>query len=191
MDSSKFSLKLFTKNPQVDVDAVVPVFHGFIQRQALAAHLLVDVADYKHVPTGPGILLISHEANLGIDLADNRPGLLYARKQRLSGDLASRIRETFAHTLRFAQLLEADPALNGAYAFATNDIHFRVLDRLHAPNTAETFTAVRPALETVLKQLTGGTNYSLEHHKDPKLPFEIRIQTQPSDVTTLLTRLGA
>ena len=55
-------------------------------------HLLIDVADYEHVPNGPGTVLVSHEANIHLDLADGRPGLLYIRKQPLKGDLRERIR---------------------------------------------------------------------------------------------------
>jgi len=55
----------------------IPVFHGWIQRQALPEHLLIDVHDYSHVPGGPGILLVAHEANISVDTT----GLTYTRKQ--------------------------------------------------------------------------------------------------------------
>ena len=35
----------------------VPVFHRWIQTQAVRDQLLIDVADYEHVPEGPGVLL--------------------------------------------------------------------------------------------------------------------------------------
>ena len=44
---------------------------------------MVDVADYKHMIDGPGIMLISHEGNFSIDLQDGEVGFMYIRKQPL------------------------------------------------------------------------------------------------------------
>jgi len=93
MDSSKFAFKFFLENPAaLKPGEVVPVFHNFIQTHGVPDHLLIDVADYEHVPNGPGTVLVSHEANIHLDLADGRPGLLYVRKQPLKGDMRERIR---------------------------------------------------------------------------------------------------
>lgn len=78
----KFGIKLFITNPAAKpLKDFIPVFHGWIQQQALPGHMLLDVHDYSHVHHGPGILLVSHEANLNIDEADGRRGLVYLRKQ--------------------------------------------------------------------------------------------------------------
>src|SRR5258706_13193320 len=80
MDSSKLAVKFFaTDASALHAEVFVPIFHKWIQTRALPDHLLIDVADYKHVPAGPGTVLVAHEANLSIDQADNRLGLLYAR----------------------------------------------------------------------------------------------------------------
>ena len=39
---------------------------GF-RTHAVPDHLLIDVADYAHVPNGPGTVLVAHEANIHID----------------------------------------------------------------------------------------------------------------------------
>jgi hypothetical protein len=84
-DTYKFGVKLFFANPAAKpLKEFIPVFHGWIQRQALPGHLLIDVHDYSHVHHGPGILLVSHEANLSIDEAEGRRGLVYIRKQPAS-----------------------------------------------------------------------------------------------------------
>ena len=80
MDSHKLAIKFFAEgSPDLGHDAFIPVFHSWIQQHALKDHLLIDVADYKHVKSGPGTVLVSHEANLSTDLAGDRLGLLYAR----------------------------------------------------------------------------------------------------------------
>jgi hypothetical protein len=82
MTTYKFGVKLFFTNPPTKpLKDFIPVFHGWIQRQALPGHMLLDVHDYSHVHHGPGILLVTHEANISIDEAEGRRGLVYIRKQ--------------------------------------------------------------------------------------------------------------
>src|SRR5882757_7269132 len=101
MDSSKLAVKFFaTDASALHAEVFVPIFHKWIQTRALPDHLLIDVADYKHVPSGPGTVLVAHEANLSTDQADNRLGLLYARKQPIAGDLTERLRVTFRSALQ-------------------------------------------------------------------------------------------
>jgi hypothetical protein len=85
MTTHKFGVKLFITNPGAKaLKDFIPVFHGWIQRQALPGHMLLDVHDYSHVHHGPGILLVAHEANLSLDEAVGRRGLVYIRKQPAS-----------------------------------------------------------------------------------------------------------
>src|SRR5215218_1547837 len=106
MDSHKLVLKFFLDDPAaVPESAFVPVFHSFIQTHALADHLLIDVADYRHVPDGPGTLLVSHKANVYMDHAvGGKLGLMYQRKQPFAGadNFRQRLAATFAATLRAA-----------------------------------------------------------------------------------------
>lgn len=82
LGTHKFGVKFFITNPEArPLRDFIPVFHGWIQRQALPGHLLIDVHDYSHVHHGPGILLVAHEANISLDQAEGRPGLLYLRKR--------------------------------------------------------------------------------------------------------------
>ncbi len=74
------NVKLFVRDPEkVDLEAVVPVFHSWIQGQ-IFDELLLDVADYSHVPDGPGVVLIGHEADYALDNTDGRLGVRYNRK---------------------------------------------------------------------------------------------------------------
>ena len=58
MELNHINVKLLVKNPEeVDLEPVVPVFHNWIQGQIYDEQLL-DVADYRHVPAGPGAILI-------------------------------------------------------------------------------------------------------------------------------------
>jgi hypothetical protein len=192
MDSHKLVLKLFAENPSaVPHAAFVPVFHSLIQAHALPDHLLIDVSDYQHVHNGPGTLLVAHEANIYLDNGEGRPGLLYQRKQPFAGAQTPRDRlaQTFIATLRVAARLEADPALEGKLRFATNEIVFRVNDRLLAPNTPQTFAALEPTLRAFMGELTEGARVTLDPRHDPLTPFEVRIKTdRPASANDLLAR---
>ena len=190
MDSSKLAVKFFlTDASSFDQHALVPLFHQWIQTHALADHLLIDVADYRHVRSGPGTVLVAHEANLSADSAENRPGLLYARKTPIEGDFADRLRVVFRAALQAVSLLETASSLEGKVRFRTDNPIFRINDRLFAPNTAETFAEIRPALEAFLAGLYGGP-VKLAHRPHSETVFELSVTASSSPpVWELLNRL--
>jgi len=74
-------VKVFARQPvSIDQGEAIAVFHRWIQDR-VCPEMLIDVADYRHVPNGPGVMLIGHEANYSLDSAKGRLGLLYSRKQ--------------------------------------------------------------------------------------------------------------
>jgi hypothetical protein len=92
----KFGVRLFLAGKTKPVVEFIPIFHGWIQRKALAGHQLIDVHDYSHVTGGPGILLVAHEANLNFD----GQSLTYIRKQPAT------LAEILAHARQAVKLLE-------------------------------------------------------------------------------------
>jgi hypothetical protein len=142
MDSSKLSFKLFIDQPpeSLDLERFVPIFHSWIQTRAIADHLLIDVADYAHVHNGPGIVLVSHEANYSLDTRGGRAGLTYQRKQPIPGTFAERLGAAFHSTQQAASLLSQH------VRFRTDESELRICDRLRAPNTSQTFESVKPDL---------------------------------------------
>lgn len=191
MHSSKIAVKFFVRDATgIDPHAYGLAFHHWIQTHALPDHLLIDVADYRHVPTGPGTVLVAHEANLSIDSANNQLGLLYLRKQSIDGDLATRIKAVFRAELLAASLLEQAPSLAGKLSFRTDNPLLRINDRLLAPNTAETFRVVQPALQTFLAKLYGNP-VQLTHQPNDETLFQVQIAAPSSlSVADLLKRLG-
>ena len=197
MQSHKISLKFFAEDPgavtDLPGDAFVHVFHSWIQRQAFPDHLLVDVADYHHVPNGPGTVLVSHEANIHLDFSEGRPGLLYVRKQPYAAaqTVADRIRATFRAAVTACELLEQEPGLEGRLRFKSGEVVLRIHDRLLAPNTPETFADLKPDLQVVLSELYVGSDVALEHRPSPATLFEVRITaTHPPRLAELLQRVG-
>jgi hypothetical protein len=197
MQSHKFSLKFFAddagKVNALPGDTFLRVFHSWIQRQALPDHLLIDVADYHHVPDGPGTVLVSHEANIHLDHTEGRPGLLYVRKQPCpdADTPQDRLRATFRAALAACDLLEQEAAVQGRVRFSTGEVALRVHDRLLAPNTPETFEKLKPDLQAVLSELYANSDVAIEHRPSAEKLFEVRIKaTQPPSLAELLRRVG-
>ena len=109
----RIKAKVFFSAP-VDLEEITLVFNRWIREQRLDGHLLIDIADYRHVPGGPGVILVGHEADIAIDLGDGRPGLAYIRKRswpdadRPDGDpLRLRIRTVLGWLVRVAAELRS------------------------------------------------------------------------------------
>ena len=156
MTSSKINVKFFLpEGAEVREDQVVPAFHSWIQSHAVAGHMLIDVADYGHVHHGPGVVLVSHEANFYLDHTGGRIGLLYQRKQPLEGDLPRRIGQAIEAALGACALLESTPALGGA-RFDRRRVQIQFNDRLNAPNTPQMAAELAPAVAAAAGQALGG-----------------------------------
>ncbi len=106
MDIGQVNVKFFVENPEaVDLEAFLTIFNNWIQSHA-TEELLVDVADYRHVFAGPGVVLIGHEANYSLDNAGERLGLLYNRKADVPGTNQERLRQAVRAALLAAQRLD-------------------------------------------------------------------------------------
>jgi hypothetical protein len=172
------------------------VFHHWIQSQCLD-ELLIDVADYRHVHNGPGVILIAHDAHYARDAAGGRLGLLYSRRRethpsrRAIDDTRERLASVFLCALSACQRLEADTAFQGRLRFRTDGLTLRVNDRLYAPNTLDAFQAVYEELAAFLRTLYPDRALEVSHASDAasRLTLEIKAAEDPG-VDTLLTRLG-
>jgi hypothetical protein len=153
-----------------DLDPVIPVFHGWIQKRVLP-ELLIDVADYRHAHHGPGIVLIGHEADYSIDNTDGRLGLRYNRKAQIAGNNHEKLAQAFRAAITAVRLLQSDTRLSNKLHFKGQDIELFINDRLLAPTNDQTRQAVDPGLRAFLKKLFAGAEYSLRYESDPRRLF--------------------
>jgi hypothetical protein len=178
MQTQKIQVKLYaTDEAKIDLPALVPVLHGWI-REKKVEDALVDVANYDHVPKGPGVVLIGVASDYYLDLGEGRPGLLYSRKREAEGSLRERVADAFRRAFVAASLLESEEALE--LRFGTSEILFRIPDRLNAPNEDATLEEVRPVLDEVLGTLFGSGAYELERAGEPRDVFTVRIRIKAS-----------
>ncbi len=163
------NVKIFAE-PPVDFGPAVTVFHRWIQ-DSVCEELLIDVADYRHVPAGPGVVLVGHEANYSLDNSRNRPGLLYNRKAPVEDGLVQALRAALRACIR----LEQEPEFEGRLRFDTGALEITINDRLLAPNTDETFGALRPRLEAALAAVYGPRPFRIERVGEPRERLRVAV----------------
>jgi hypothetical protein len=163
------NLKIFVVDAvAIDVADAVGVFHQWI-KDTVCPEMLIDVAEYRHVPAGPGVLLIGLEANYSFDERENRLGLLYNRKDTLDGTFQSRLVQAHQAALAACDRLEKEPVFGGKLKFDQSKLEVFINDRLLAPNTDETWQALEPELK---KYFPGST---IERHGEPRDLFRVSV----------------
>jgi hypothetical protein len=174
MESQRYAFKLFAE-PAANVPShdLVLFFHRVIQDRLLD-ETTVDVTDYSHVPNGPGVMLICHEAHYSMDRGEGLLGLKCATKRGATGDARARLRRVIGKTLRAAAALEKHEILGGRLRFDTKSALFSIEDRLVAPPTDESFAAIAPALGEQIQALWGATP-ALARTGTAKECFQVRI----------------
>ncbi len=108
----KFGIKLFCEpGTSPEAVALIPIFHRWIQERWLPLSL-IDVADYSHVPNGPGVMLVTRRRS-----ASN-----FANRDEMRADLALLVSA--------AERLEAANELKPVPRFAREGLEAWALDRL-------------------------------------------------------------
>lgn len=156
MDTRKIDVKILVEDgPLPALSELVPVFHGWIQQLRVPDELLIDVANYAHVPDGPGVMLLGHEGHYSLELTCG-VGFVYSQR-RPPGELD--FEQALARAVRRAllgcSLLEAESALSVPLRFRADRWLVSVNDRLQAPNQSSTWESVEPACRAVLSRLWG------------------------------------
>lgn len=171
MHLHRVQVKLFVENADaLEASALIPIFHRWIQQRELE-ELLIDVADYAHVPQGPSVVLIAHEADYAVDFTHGRAGLLYTRKRDVPPDPTDAVRLALGRALDAAVRLENETDL----VFRRDEIELGFPDRLRVPNRPESLELVRPLVETALAERFPGAVARIEATAyDERLPFGVR-----------------
>jgi rhodanese-related sulfurtransferase len=173
----------------VDLEPFIPLFHRFIQQGALEG-LLIDVADYAHVPEGPGVLLVGHDVDYAIDCGGGQASLLVTRKRFGDLPLAEVVHDLLRKAVIAIQAIEGDGS--AGLRFATDRLEMRSLDRLSTPNSAEQYETLRSGVAPVLEKLfEGGCEFVRVDAGDERKPLAIGVAAPEAvPVETLVQRLG-
>jgi hypothetical protein len=172
------NIKIFAKSGQdINPADAIPVFHRWIQKRELP-ELLIDVADYAHVPEGPGVLLIAHEANYSLDYARGHFGLLYNRKAKADASAQDQLRQAYDSALAACHLLELEAEFGGNLEFDPAHLELTLNDQLLHPNTDEGWQEVAPEVQRFFDSLFGAGRYSVERGGEPRERLRATIRMQ-------------
>lgn len=190
MEFQHVNVKLLVKDSEkLDLEPVIPVFHSWIQDR-VCEELLLDVADYRHVEGGPGVVLIGHEANYSVDHTDNRLGVRYNRKAVLGGSNQDRLEQAARAALTACQRLESEARLQGKLRFNEQEMEISLNDRLLTSNRNGTREAIQSEFQTFLERVLGGKPFSLQVDPDPRRLLSVSVKTAiPFTVHDLLNNL--
>jgi hypothetical protein len=190
MDIERFCVKFFARlGVEVDDALFIDIFHEWIRHKKLGG-ILLDVADYRHVPEGPGIMLITHEINFAMDYSEGRFGLLAQRKAGAGGSYPERILELVRATAAFGTLLEDDPHLEGRLRLEAGTFHYIANDRLAASNDDLGFAALKPDLEAAASLIYPDRQFSVSRvENDPRDRLTAVVEAGPVDMVGLLETL--
>jgi len=189
MELQKIAIKFFAVERQaVPLTAFIELFHGWIQASDGVYH---DVADYSHMHQGPGIVLVAHDANVSVDETGGRRGFLFQQKAPLAGLNQERLAGVFRSALEKCRRLQAEPALQEKIEFRFDEFEITLNDRLHAPNSDESYQALKAEIEPFVGRIFGGAPVALQQESDVRRRVRLRIQaTAPVDIAALLSTLS-
>ena len=186
MKPNRITVKFFLApdpHASVDLGPFIPLFHRLIQQQRVEG-LLIDVADYAHVPEGPGVILIGHDVDYGIDQTGGKAGLLVTAKRNESEELPALLRTTLRRALVAIQAIEAENESD--VVFESRGLELRILDRLASGKSDADFEPVLASVRPVLEELYRGANLNLsrEFSDEPRQAFTIRLEGARRWITT-------
>jgi hypothetical protein len=176
MELQHVNVKLLLADPGgFDLAPLIPIFHSWIQNKVFEERLL-DIADYRHVHNGPGVVLIGHEGDYAVDNTDGHLGVRYNRKTALEGSNRDRLKQAARATLNACQRLEGEVGLGGKLRFNGRDVEVFINDRLLAPNREETRAEARPDLQAFSEELFRGAECSSVYGSDPRRLFSVSLR---------------
>ena len=188
MPTHKISVKFYLDQGQnIAPETWFKTFNTWISAHH-GSDVLIDVADYSHVPAGPVTLLLGHQYDISIDDSDKKRGLLYNRKQPEGDNFAQSLSSAIRAACETCQRLEAEDSVN--VTFRGNELRLILNDRLNAPNTEGTLSAIQEDLNNLLSRLYKGANVAIQRREDKKQRFTLDVQAEGEwPVTKLLENL--
>jgi hypothetical protein len=190
-DLQKIDVKLpLDGHPGFDFDVLLGIFGRWRVEQG---EEIIDLADYLHVPEGPGCLLVSQRWHFGVDFSGGAPGLFFSNRKGLEGDMAARFSQVIRSLLEKGQRLLGERELLGRLRPRCSELEITVNDRVRAPNTDESDARLRPALAAVLDRVYGKGACEITRDSDPRLRLGWRVKARAlgtASLRELLERLG-
>ncbi len=183
MNPLRVSLRFPVTDAPEDLQPALPAFHRFIQR-GLVEGALLDVADYRHVPRGPGVMLIAHDVDYGI----THDAFTVVRKRSTSDTAATQVTDLLRMALGFMEEIAADHDLDVSFDPARFTV--RVHDRALGARD-EVAEQLQPELEPLAAELYGDqAKLAVVVSDDPREAPAVAFEADPDAAAGVLERLG-
>ena len=193
MDLQQINIKIFvSEDSQIVYTNFIKVFNRWMEEAEQDDYL--NYADYSFTHAGPGVLLISKQANYSIDYSDLQHGFLYNQKHNISGGNQEKIHNSYIKALSLAEKLQSSSELEEQVRFDGNQTLFFINNRNIATNTDKSFELVQEELRPILELMYGNNDFVLSRaYEDPRKRFGIRVSSKSSngDLSNLLGNLSA
>jgi rhodanese-related sulfurtransferase len=180
MNPRRLTVTFPATTPPASLDPAIEVFHRFIQR-GLVEGLVIDVADYRHVPQGPGVLLIGLDVDYGVS-AD---GLTVTRKRSSEDPAGDQFRDAVRMGLGFLQSLDYDGGLDGE--FDRSRVTVAVPDRSLDGDVAGDLIA---EIEPVTNEIWVAAKVTAVESDDPRRAASVGVEADAAAGDGALERLG-
>jgi hypothetical protein len=168
----RLDIRLFIADPNaVEWGEFLPLFTRWAQEEP---DRWLDVADYRHVPTGPKVVLIGKECHVSVDNRREEAALLFSRREPYEGSNEERIASAFRDAFAYAERVSRElPHIR----FRHDVCELAVNDRVAFPNEPEIAEAVAAELRSALAALMPNSTATLEHDPNPKerITFRVRL----------------
>lgn len=172
MEAQHINVKVFVEGELgVDAGEFIGVFQRWVKEQH-REELLIDMADYRHVPNGPGVMCVGLEADYAMDHRSGRWGLLYNRKAPLAGSNGERMAQALRAAASACEKLEAEVQ---GLKFSRMEFEVLVNDRGAVSNSAADWEAFKGEVEGFVKGLGGGTVGRLSEDPRSRLGATVRL----------------
>ncbi len=183
MKPRRLTVRFRVAEPADDLSPAIDAFHRFIQRGKVEG-LVLDVADYRHVPQGPGVVLIGHDVDYGI----NDVAFQVTRKRSLDDAASTQIRDALRMGLGALDAL----AYDGGVPVTIEPTRFTVSAFDRGLGSREEVEAnLRKAVDEVVGDLYDGTaTITAIDGDDPRVAPELLVEAAASDAAEILDRLG-
>ncbi len=164
LDLQRIDVKLLLDGPtDPDLDRFLVIFDRWRNAETHPSDW-VDLADYAHLPSGPGILIAGKRDTFSVNLNPPGLGLLTSVRRGLEGCLEDRFREALRRAEELNAAVMAEPEFPADFTVREGAWEVFLNDRLAFPNTDELDRLVRPAVAGAL----GVVPESLVRHSDSR-----------------------
>ncbi|HEY3870385.1 MAG TPA: rhodanese-like domain-containing protein [Actinocrinis sp.] len=167
-------------SPAADLDPAIGLFHRFIQRHLVEGNIL-DVADYRHVPNGPGVMLVGQDVDYGISMH-----AFTVTMKRRGDDAGTQFRDAVRMVLGTIDAIDTDGAL--PCRFDVTRMRVSVADR-KLGTSAQIQSALLAEIAPAVEELFGpDAVVDAAAVGDPRQAPEISVQAASAD--GVLAKLG-